>query len=417
MRVVMRSVDKVPRVPVEVRPVESRSDLKRFVKLPAALYRNEPSWVPPLIIERMQFLDKRKNPFFEHAEAEYFIAYRDGEPVGRISAHIDEDLNEFQDNRWGLFGFFECAEDPEAARALFAAAEGWLRERGRDRVIGPMDFTMNDECGILIEGHDRDALIRQPWTHRYYPELIEAAGLGKAVDLLMGEIWIEDREKVFPVIFELAEQIEREHGIKIRKMDKRDLRAETQRFVEVYNAAWARNWGFTPMREGAMYHEAKQSKLILDADWMMLAETADGEIAAAALTVPDFNQVLSAVRGRLLPFGWLRGLHALRKMTRVRVGFLGVKPEFQHTGIAAALYAEHFETADRKPQKGGEMGWILENNTPMVKAMEAIGSTWVKRYRIYEKLLEEGAEPAGPGEGRPSVDLAGESGGGRPGAE
>ena len=141
MRVVMRSVDKVPRVPVEVRPVESRSDLKRFVKLPAALYRNEPGWVPPLIIERMQFLDKRKNPFFEHAEAEYFIAYRDGEPVGRISAHIDEDLNEFHDNRWGLFGFFECAEDPEAARAFRR-----LRGAVRDRIENAIDGLATDPC-------------------------------------------------------------------------------------------------------------------------------------------------------------------------------------------------------------------------------------------------------------------------------
>jgi GNAT superfamily N-acetyltransferase len=393
-------------VPVQIRPVESRRELKRFIKLPMRLYRNEPLWVAPLILERIQFLDRRKNPFFRHAEVQYFMAWRDGRPVGRISAHVDRDMNEYHGNRWGLFGFFECEDDPEAAQALFDAAEAWHRERGRDRMIGPMDFTMNDECGILIEGHHREALIRQPWTHRYYPALIESAGLGKAVDILMCELWVDNRDQVMPVLFELAEKIEQEHQIRIRRLDKRRLSEDIEKFVEVYNAAWHRNWGFSPMRAESMEHEARQNRLILDTDWMMLAETADGEITAAGLTVPDFNQVLSAIgNGRLLPLGWLRALRTLRRIDRVRVGFLGVKPEYQHTGIAAALYAEHFDTAERKPQKGGEMGWILENNKGMVKAVAMMGGVWVKRYRIYEKLLEPGAEPAGPGEPEEPIEV------------
>ena len=382
---------------VEIRPVESRRDLKRFVKLPMRLYRNEPRWVTPLIMERMQFLDQKKNPFFEHAEAQYFIASRDGRDVGRISAHIDRDLNDYHDNRWGLFGFFECEDDQEAAIALFDAAEAWLTERGRDRLIGPMDFTMNDECGVLIQGHHRKALIRQPWTHPYYQQLYEGWGFHKTVDVLMCELWVENKGDVLPVMFELAEQIEKEHGIKIRRMDKKNIGVEAEKFVDVYNSAWNRNWGFSPMRAKSMEHEARQNKLILDPDWMMIADDADGNVTAAALTVPDFNQVLTAIgNGRLLPFGWFRALRALKKIDKVRVGFLGVKPEFQHTGIAAALYAEHFETAEKKPQKGGEMGWILENNKPMVKAVAMMGGVWVKRYRMYEKLLEEGAEPAAP---------------------
>jgi GNAT superfamily N-acetyltransferase len=210
----------------------------------------------------------------------------------------------------------------------------------------------------------------------------------------MGKLWVTDRSRVLPIIFELAEKLEPEHGIRIRHMRKSDLGAEIRRFVEVYNSAWSTNWGFVPLRARDLEHEARQNRPLLDENWMMVAETSDGRVAGAALTVPDFNQVLKAIGGRLLPLGWLRALRALRRVDRVRVGFLGVKPEFQHTGVAAGLYAEHFDVAERRPQKGGEIGWVLETNEPMVKAFEAMGGTWVKRYRIYERLLEPDAESA-----------------------
>ena len=164
---------------LDVRPVASKRDLTTFIKLPWQLYRNEPNWVPPLVSERRQFLDRTKNPWFEHGEAEYFLAWRDGRAVGRITAQVDRIFNEFQDNTWGLFGFFECEQDPEAAAALLAAAEHWLRARGRDRMVGPMDFTMNDECGVLVEGYERPPIILTNWTRRYYPALIEGAGHGQ----------------------------------------------------------------------------------------------------------------------------------------------------------------------------------------------------------------------------------------------
>ncbi len=366
--------------------MRSRGDLKQFIRLPERLYRNEPLWIAPLRFERRRFLDRSRNPFFRHGEAEYFLAWRDGRPVGRITAHVDHKLNEFQDNRWGLFGFFECEDDPEAAAALLGAGERWLAERGRDRALGPASFAMNDECGVLIEGHEHPPMIQQPWTHRYYPRLLEEAGYGKATDLLMWHLMVDNRDKVMPVVFELAEKLEPEHGITIRHLRKRDMENEARRFVEVYNAAWSENWGFVPMGDDEMIHTAKENKLLLDPNWMMFAEK-DGEPVGAALTVPDFNQVLAKLDGRLLPFGWLIALRERRRIDRVRVGFLGVKPVYQHTGVAAALYAEHFAMAEATPQKGGEMGWILESNTPMNRAMEAMGGHVVKRYRMYEKEL------------------------------
>ena len=170
---------------LEVRPVASKRDLNAFIKLPWRLYRNEPCWVPPLLLERKRFFDRSRNPFFKHAEAEYFLAWREGRVVGRISAHVDSHFNEFQHNDWGMFGFFECEDDREAGAALLAEAERWLRNRDRGRMVGPMDFTTNDECGVLIDGYDRMPTILTGWHHRYYPRLIEAAGLTKAMDLYM----------------------------------------------------------------------------------------------------------------------------------------------------------------------------------------------------------------------------------------
>jgi GNAT superfamily N-acetyltransferase len=376
-------------VSLEVRPVRSRRELMRFVKLPWRLYRNEPLWVPPLHSERKRHLDRERNPFFEHAEAEYFLAWRDGEPVGRITAHVDQRFNEFQGNDWGLFGFFECEEDHDTARALLQSAEAWLADRGRDRMVGPMDFTTNHECGMLVEGHERPPQVLEFWHHPYYQELLERYGLAKAMDLYKWELHISDREKVLPVLFELAEKLEPEHGIRIRHMRRRDFHEEVRRFMEIYNAAWERNWGFVPLTDGELEHYAKELKPILDENWAMIAEM-DGETVGAALTLPDYNQVLKRLNGRLLPFGWAKALLARRKIDSVRVFALGVKPEFQHTGVAAAFYVEHFNMAAKTPQKWGEMGWILEANTAMNRGMEAMGGRIVKTYRIYDKALAAG---------------------------
>src|SRR5947209_2776885 len=182
-------------MPVEVRPVASKRELKAFMRLPWRLYRNEPHWVPPLLMDLRRRLDRKRNPFFKHAEAEYFLAWRDGRPVGRVTAQVDRNFNEFQGNRWGLFGFFECERDPEVAQALIDAAVAWLRERGCDRMVGPMDFTTNDECGLLVEGYERRPMVLQGWHHPYYPPLLEGYGLTKAMDLYMWELRLDKVEE------------------------------------------------------------------------------------------------------------------------------------------------------------------------------------------------------------------------------
>jgi GNAT superfamily N-acetyltransferase len=372
---------------LEVRRVDSRRDVRAFIEVPFRLYRDEPNWVAPLRFERRQFLDRGRNPFFEHGRAEYYLAVRDGRIVGRITAQVDDNFQRFQDNRWGHFGFFECEQDGEAASALLATAERWLRGHGCDRMVGPCDFTTNDECGVLIEGHERTPLILSPWTHRHYPALLEAAGLRKAMDLLMWELRITGKDKVNPIIWKLADQLEPRYGVVVRPFRKRDLDAEVDRFMEVYNSAWEKNWGFVPLTEHEVRHYAKQLKPILSEDWAFIAEK-DGQVVGAALSLPDYNEVLIHLNGRLLPFGWAKALYWQRRISRVRVFALGVKREWQMAGVAARFYQMHFESAERTPIKWGEMGWILETNKAMNRAMEGMGGKVVRRLRLYEREIQ-----------------------------
>jgi GNAT superfamily N-acetyltransferase len=345
--------------------------------------------VPPLIFERMQFLDRSRNPYFEHAEAEYFIAERDGEPVGRITAQVDERWDTYQGGGDGMFGFFESSDDPEVAAALLDSVTEWVEERGRERILGPMDFTTNDEVGILIEGHERKPMILEPWHPPYYGALLEGQGLAKTMDLYMW--WLELGElargdQFDPAIHAAAKRALEEEGITIRSMRKREMASEVKAFMDVYNEAWGDNWGFVPITDAEVEFQAKALKPVLDEDWAYMAEK-DGEVIGAALSLPDINQVLAKMGGRLLPLGWLRFLLGRRKIDQLRVFALGVKHAYRHTGVAAGLYLEHLAHADPERIDRGEMGWILEVNEPMNRAMEGMGGKIVKKYRLYEKPL------------------------------
>jgi GNAT superfamily N-acetyltransferase len=372
---------------IEVSAVRGFGDLREFVALPFALHQNTP-WIPPLKLERYAFLTRKLNPYFTHGQAAYFLARRQGRVVGRVTAQIDFNFNEFHDSRWGMFGFLDFEDDPELLPALLDTAASWLRARGCERMVGPMDFWMNDEAGVLIEGFEHEPLIRQPWHPPYYQRRCEEAGLTKAMDLFSWDLSISDRERMNPVLPKIAERALTKHGITIRKMSRRHLRREMDEFAKVYNAAWSRNWGFVPYSKEDLDEYARTLQLVYAREWFMIAEQ-EGKTIAMAITIPDIHQVYKKMQGRLLPLGWFYYLIRARIIDRVRVGFLGVLPEYQHTGVAAALYLEHFDVAARTGQDAGEAGWILETNTAMNRGLEAMGGRIVKRWRVYERLLTE----------------------------
>ncbi|MDQ3572192.1 MAG: GNAT family N-acetyltransferase [Actinomycetota bacterium] len=373
-------------MPLVIRELDGRRDRDRFIEVPFVLRAGDAQWVPPLRFERRAFLNPKKNPWFDHAKAQLFLAERDGRAVGRISAHIDYRWDEYQGGSDGFFGFFDSEEDGETAKALVETAVAWVRDQGRERILGPMDFTTNDECGLLIEGYDEPSMILEPWHPPYYRRLLEAQGMSKTIDLQMWELYfgdLKEGEQFTPMIHAAAKH-SREQGVTVRPMRKRDMEAEITRFMEVYNVAWGRNWGFVPITEEEVRFQAKNLKPVLDENWAMIAEK-DGAVVGAALTLPDVEQALAKMNGRLFPTGWWHFVRRKRYIDRLRVFALGVLPEHQHLGVAAALYERHLESAQDPGPSGGHMGWILETNKPMNRAMEGMGGRVVQRYRIYER--------------------------------
>jgi len=370
---------------VEVTQVQGFADLRRFVALPFRLHAGTP-WIPPLKLERYLFLTRRLNAYFTHGEGEYFLARRGNRVVGRVTAQIDHAFNEFHGARWGMFGFLEFEEDQEVLDALLARAAAWLRERGCERMVGPMDFQMNDESGVLIEGFQLEPMVKQPWHPPYYRQKCDAAGLSKAMDLLMWERHTFETTQIDPRLSRFAQRAHDRYGVRVRSISRRHLRRELDEFAKVYNSAWSRNWGFVPYSKEDLDAYALELQFVYSKDWFMIAEI-DGQTVGMAITVLDVNQVLKRMRGRLLPLGWWHFLNKARIIDRIRVGFLGVMPEYQHTGAGAALYLAQYRAGERTRQTGGEMGWILETNSSMNRAMEALGARVVKRYRVYEMIL------------------------------
>jgi GNAT superfamily N-acetyltransferase len=370
---------------IEVRPVRGLGDLRRFVNLPYRLHVGTP-WIPPVREERYLFLVQRLNAFFTHGQGRYFLAWSSDRVVGRITAHTDHAYNAFHGTRTGMFGFIEFEDDPAIVSALLAAAERWLRAHDCSEMLGPMDFTLNDEGGILIEGFAREPMVRHPWHPPYYQQRLEEAGLEKAMDLYSWSLDVSDRARLDPRLPRIAQRARDRHGVTIRRMTRRSLRADLDEFAKVYNAAWSHNWGFTPYSKADLDAYWVDQQLIFSRDWYMVAEI-DGRTAGIAITIPDVAQIYKRMKGRILPIGWIWYLLRWFVMDRIRVGFLGVMPEYEHTGVGAALYLEHFETATRARQDHGEAGFILEVNHSMNNALKAMGGEIVKVWRVYRREL------------------------------
>ncbi len=371
-----------------VRPVRGRADLQRFIAYPYQLYARDPNWVPQLRSDVAKLLDREKNPFFEHGEAEYFLAERSGQVVGRIAAITNRLHNEVHEDKVGFFGFFECAYDHEAANALFDAAAAWIRTKGMDTLRGPASFSTNDECGLLVDGYDTPPTLMMPHNAPYYTRLFDAAKFKKAKDLLVYRGGYESH--YIPVPERLArgtELIQKRQGITIRPLNMADFDAEVARIKKVYNAAWEKNWGFVPMTEHEIDHLAEQFKPVVVPDLVMFAEK-DGAVVGFGLVMPDLNQVFRRHRsGRLTPALLADLLFSMKmeRITRCRIMLLGILPEWRGKGIDAMLYHYIWTTSAKHGITWGEAGWILEDNPAMNAGLEKMEFAVYKTYRMYDR--------------------------------
>jgi GNAT superfamily N-acetyltransferase len=365
--------------------VRGRAKLRRFIRLPWRLYSGDAAWVPPLIADVRAILDRRRHPFHRHAETEYFLAWRGREPVGRIAATINHRHDEFHGERAGFFGFFETEDDEDVARALLAAAEAWLRERGATFCRGPLSFSTNEEAGlgVLIDGFEHPPVIQMAHTLPYYPRLLESAGYVKAKDLLA---YLIDNEDPPERLVRGVERLQRAERIRIRPLDVKRLSEEVVRIKAIYNSAWERNWGFVPMTEAEFDHLARKLRPVVDPNVCLIAEV-DGEPVGFALALPDYNRALRYTNGRLFPFGVLKLLWHRKKIDGVRVLTLGVTPGYRKKGLDAMLYLKLFRNGVPRGYRWAECSWILEDNWEMRRGLERMGARVYKTYRIYEKSL------------------------------
>ena len=362
-----------------------KSALEAFLQVPYRIYRNDPHYVFPLLTEMRHFHDRGRNPFYRHAEAELWLVRRGDEVVGRIGACVDRYNNEHWQEKVGFFGFYEVDDDPEAAALLLRTAAEWIGARGMDTMRGPGCFTSNhDWYGLQVDGRFDRPVIGMPYNPRYYEKQLEDFGLAGAKDLFAWDIRTggEFPEKMARLI----ERILARPGLVIRPFVMKDFFAEASLVRDLYNKCWSANWGFIPLDDEDFAYMAKDMKSLVDADFLLVAEM-DGEPVGFSLTIPDFNQATHGLRGRLMPFGWLKFLLAKRKIAYARTILMGVLPEYRKLGIDMAMVYRTMQAGFAKGITAAECSWILADNKPMNRILEGYGADMYKTYRVYEKSV------------------------------
>lgn len=359
-------------------------DTKAFLTLPKRVYEGDPNWIPPLMMERKEFLNPRKNPFFQHAKVQLFLAQREGEAVGRLAAIINDAHNDYHKEQAGFFGLFECLPgEDQAASALFQAAETWLRERGAAFMRGPVSLSTNElDCGLLVEGFDHPPVFQSSYNPPGYQTYIRAQGLEPCKDLLAYE---KRYDPPLPErIGNMIERLRARRNVTIRTLNRRDFTADVRRITDIYNEAWSANWGFVPISGAEAEHMAKSLKLAIIPELALIAEV-DGEPVGCFVAIPDLNPALKRLHGRLTPWGLVSFLYHRHRTGTIRVAMMGVKTRYRRLGIDLLLLDRVWAFAPQKGVRRAELAWILEDNDLMTRAIEEIGGTPNKRYRLYQK--------------------------------
>ncbi len=366
---------------VAIEKVTGGRALHEFVTLPWEVYRGDPNWVPPLIGDTKKMLTR--HPFLEHADVEYYLARRDGRPVGRIAYILNHRHNEVHAERTAFFGFFETLPDPEVEAVLFLQVEECARRGGMERLRGPANFSSNEEWALLVDGFDSPPTIMMTYNPPRYVEAIERLGFAKAKDMVA---YYLDNPEPPDRIVQVAEKLAARREVTIRAIDRSRMAEEIQKVKAVYNRAWEKNWGFVPMTDAEFHHMAKELKPVLKPQLVLIAER-KGEPVGFALALPDFNAALRHANGRLFPFGLIKILWHARKIRKLRVLTLGLIPELRRTGIDQLFYLRLFQGGTGMGIDQGEFSWVLEDNLAMRQALEKFGCRVYKTYRIYEKAI------------------------------
>lgn len=369
---------------IDVHP-SSKKDLSKFIKFPLSLYSESHYYVPHLLYERKKFFNPRKNPFFHHADVEYYLALSSrGEVLGRVSAHIDWNYVKFQQEKAGFFGFFDCVNDIEVARALLETACDFHRKRGMEGVFGPMNFNTNDEVGVLIKGFDVIPSIMTPYNYPYYGGLIEGCGFGKVKDLYA--YYYEYHGTIPLVIQRISERVRNRSRVYLRSLDMKNFASDLKLVKKIYNSAWGKNWGFLPMTDSEIEYLAYNLKPIIDPSLALFAYVGDQPVGFL-LALPDYNLIFKDLKGRLLPFGFVKLLWVRRKIDRMRVIVMGVVEGYRGIGIESAMLEEIYRVGPLKGYVKGEASWILEDNAVPNRMIAKVAGDPYKIYRIYGKKL------------------------------
>lgn len=362
--------------------------LKDFVRVPETIYANDPCHVTQLSFERLEHLSP-KNPYFKHARHEFFVAYKDGKPIGRISAQIDELAQKKGEPRLGHFGFVDAA-DEGTLHALLEKAEQWLREHKVEKITGPYSISINDEAGLLVNGFESPARMMMPYGPQWLPSALENAGYKPVKDLLAYQV--STQAETPAAAKRIAAKVEEHPGVHFRTLNKTKMNEDLAIILDIFNKAWANNWGFVPMTADEMTYTAHNMKPLINPDLVQIAEI-NGEPAAMIVALPDLNEALSGLHGKLLPWGWARLIWRLKIKgpNAARVLLMGVLPEHRHGflggSLAIALMTRLHEALRKHGYKEAELSWVLDDNIPMIRLAESAGAKEYKRYRMYEKDL------------------------------
>ena len=377
--------------PLSLRPVRTKRERRSFLSLPWRVFAEDEACVPQLLLERAMHLDPKQNPFFQHAEAELWIAYRGEEPVGRISAQVNRESLAYRQDGTGNFGFLDAVDDPAVFAALFSAAEAWLKDKGMTRLTGPFSLSINDESGLLVEGFEARPYFMMGHAKPYYGRHVEAAGYRKAVDLLAYVFGIE-QDPIAPSARPLIQRLENDPSVAFRGLRKDRVVEDVRAILTIFNDAWSDNWGFVPFTEAEVLQLAKDLKLLIRPDYLCIAEV-DGEPAAFAVVLPNLNEAIADLGGRLLPFGWAKLLYRLKiaGIKSARMPLMGVRKRYQGTPMGGALAFAVIDRLHKVSRERGfkelELSWVLEDNLSTRRIIEAGQAQVHKTYRVYEKDL------------------------------